>query len=1406
MIANKEYRLQLLHNETLFPTSKDAKAYVTRNFAPEALMAEPAIVFYGDNIDEANAIIALGDGSNGVIFIDVNGLGSQLSEVEDKIAAGEAEFTKINEVIQNIITACGLKYDDNKIHDKVTYDDVKDKNDVLLRNASNILESISILSTEIQKVKPATVESTKSIKMTCEDNVIKAKVKVSKTGSNDSVAVNDNILGVYDDGLYAAVDLRFDEDSNSLVFVASGVKDGEFKTDAKIQKVVLPSALNIVANNKNGSPVVVKVKKDEEGNVNVSANLKLSEAEDNILEVQDGTLYVQGTAKNIKYKKSNVFQAVNSLESEVDSITIDVDAALNTITLTVGDKTVTKQLPGVDVIQDASYDKANKNIIIVFKNGNKLTIPVGDLINTYQFETNHTIELHAHTQEDGTIGVYGKLKIRPTDNILSVDEQGYLFVPKGATATAEAIEELGNQLAEEIKRATDKERELEKAIQKETDDRKDADIVLDGKITQESHDRELADSTLKSDLEGAINNEKERAVAKETEIEKSLQQEIADRQSGDATNASAIETETNRAKSEELRIETLAQGAVDSVSAITTRVDELSRKDVELATAISSEETRAKLAEQGLEKQIGDEVARATGVENAIAQNLSNEINTARNNEASLESKITKTQEDLGVVSTSASNLRTDLTAEIGRAKGEEKRIEDLVKAAQSAADANTTNIFSLTAEVHSNTDAINNEVVARTKDVERLDQKIDNVSEKVSNLESNITSTTETTLATAKAYTDAETTRAKGEEEKLQSSIDGLTAKDNELKAEIDGKVGSVELIKSGEQKYTFRVDGSEIGDIDIPKDQFLKDARYDAANHKLILTVILNDEGQKDLEVDLVGLVDTYKSGDGLKLTDDGTFSIQISEGNEGYLSVGEGGIKITGINEALNQKADKTELDNYYTKEETDGKYLTEHQSLEAYATKTEVESVDGKVETLKTTVDANSVALGIINSGNPVQEGSLAYVLAEATSLVNAEAQTRKEKDDELKSEIDSKANASDVYDKTYIDGKDFASKSDLINLATSEMVSAVERKVDANTTALDTKANITDVYSKTEANAEFLSQKDAEYTYATQSKVSDVEDKADANTKSIEDLAKVVEGEKFTVETSDTVELFMSDGKVLKSNLRISNELGNALKANGTGAYVNVSLDYNAADNTLIFSDGNGTTNLKLSGGSVIKSARYESSEKKLIFTFEVGEDVVIPVSDLFNQLEVVNPTNDPVQLDIVRGAGSQGGDTIQATLRISTVDGNLIEKENGTLFASNKAEKHTAIIHGDTVTVQKALDDAITGVESLDTRTTALEGRVTTIESEIVDLKAKDIAHDESLTDLKTRMATAEANIVTCQNDITILQGEVASIKASIQELSDTINGTGDGTSLADRIATLEEICNSLIDFGTYRN
>lgn len=103
------------------------------------------------------------------------------------------------------------------------------------------------------------------------------------------------------------------------------------------------------------------------------------------------------------------------------------------------------------------------------------------------------------------------------------------------------------------------------------------------------------------------------------------------------------------------------------------------------------------------------------------------------------------------------------------------------------------------------------------------------------------------------------------------------IKAGDKVLVQTADGLAAGLSLVKDASGlKYTLYGSANDtnhkIGEIDIPKDQFLKSASYNPANHKLRF-VFETTTGETTTDIDMSDLVDTY--------TGDGT-TIAITSGN--------------------------------------------------------------------------------------------------------------------------------------------------------------------------------------------------------------------------------------------------------------------------------------------------------------------------------------------------------------------------------------------------------------------------------------------------------------------------------------------------------------------------------------------
>lgn len=130
----------------------------------------------------------------------------------------------------------------------------------------------------------------------------------------------------------------------------------------------------------------------------------------------------------------------------------------------------------------------------------------------------------------------------------------------------------------------------------------------------------------------------------------------------------------------------------------------------------------------------------------------------------------------------------------------------------------------------------------------------------------------------------------------------------------DVNGKISSVELVQDVDNQlhYELMVDGVVKGDINIPKDQFLKNVEYDDTTKELVFTFDTTD-GEKVTKVNIGELVDTYEAGNGLELTGN-VFSIKLDPSSQSYIQVTSDGIKIIAIDEAI------SEINGKITAEET------------------------------------------------------------------------------------------------------------------------------------------------------------------------------------------------------------------------------------------------------------------------------------------------------------------------------------------------------------------------------------------------------------------------------------------------------------------------------------------------------
>ena len=101
--------------------------------------------------------------------------------------------------------------------------------------------------------------------------------------------------------------------------------------------------------------------------------------------------------------------------------------------------------------------------------------------------------------------------------------------------------------------------------------------------------------------------------------------------------------------------------------------------------------------------------------------------------------------------------------------------------------------------------------------------------------------------------------------------------------------------------------INGAKVADIDATrflKDGMINDVKLttDGKNKYLVITFNTDSGKTEPIKLDVSSLIDVYTAGDGLTLTDR-KFSINKDSTSEEYLVVSSSGIKITGIDSAIN-----------------------------------------------------------------------------------------------------------------------------------------------------------------------------------------------------------------------------------------------------------------------------------------------------------------------------------------------------------------------------------------------------------------------------------------------------------------------------------------------------------------------
>lgn len=1386
--------------------------------------------------------------------IDMTKANEQIEDLVEKFEQDKGELDNIAQRLNEVVIAAGFDVDENKITNKITYkpdrnDDVIGTA-VSIAESVDLLSKYVQSGFADNKLS---VEDTKSVRLVYSVNpnggkTLKAGINISTDGDSDELGFNNNIIGIKTDGLYAAAHLRYDDVRHELIFTTSGYKNGRFQDDAIVQRINLGEHIKLVADNENHTVKLTISENESNYTTTLSADVQISSNEDNILEIKDNKLAVIGRAKNIKYGDSNVAIALNNhkdklneLETKVESssksahieggqtdtletvintlsdggakvtgnvrlgsansivvrnggleanITIDVDTSSNKLIATIGNQTVEKVLPGVELFQSAEYNDDNEELIITFKTGNTLVIPIHDIIHTWETRNNQNspITLTKTTVTGGVDTLSGSLELRSTDNLLGI-ENGKLYASENLINT---------KIANETTRATNAEITLQNNI---------SALQTDVNSKFETQSENI------SDVRDSVITEKERATEAETEIR------------GKAEHADELAKEAKQLANEaNATVISVSEGLTETnanLAALTTTVNEYkadtNTKFSETNANVSSNTNAinnltSTLANERTERTNAD--VEINGIINTVKDSVVAETQRAGAAEVALGERITTLSDKEAHDIEDVRHLIEDETA---RAKSAENANAVRIEEVNEKINEGSTETLGQ-AKAYTDSVVLTEENARKAKDTE-IETSIANA---VRDASDDATAKANTAKLEANNYTDnkvsTEALRAKAAEEANANAITSLTT-------EVNKKIEEVTIEKNSDLQYFINVDGVKVGEINIPKDQFFKSASYDSELKIITLTFIVAD-GEQSVQLNVSDLVDTYTAGNGLSVSNN-KFEVKLNQETESYLVLNEDGLGVFGIDAALATKANVGDFNEIVEKvniingnaalegsfAKGDANTLSSAKSYTDEKTNIIVNSLENEIVRAKAAEKVNSDAIEILNANKAnvgvsyTKEESDAKYITEHQSLVEYAKQVDV---DNLTTKVTTNENAIAI-----INGNEATDGS--ISKSLKDAKIYTDSKIAEVNNVVNTKANSSDVYTKTEIdNKGYLTE---------HQDISDLEN-------GITELNTTVNDIKFITKESDTVNVTMDkqtgdEYRTLSADVKLKTisgtENANIIKKDANGLYATVTFNYDKISNSITFNDGNGDKTFELNNFGILQDAIYESATKSIVLIIkkddETTDRITIPVADLVNTWSVENKSTSPVVLEKISG---ENGDILSADISILNDSHNLLVKQNGSLFADADSNKHIALWGTEQTTVQgvinilkertNEIDSFKQDIDDLETDNQNIKAAIATYQTDLNNQKDKIIQNENAIANLEQRQSQLENDfenlslrVDTFDSRITEAQKKATEAETIVNQLKEKLGDIqSNEDTVAERLNRIEDAISKLIDFGEY--
>lgn len=543
------------------------------------------------------------------------------------------------------------------------------------------------------------------------------------------------------------------------------------------------------------------------------------------------------------------------------------------------------------------WNKVRQNFANLSNNGkvpaNQLPSYVDDVLEYGTFNTFPT------TGEDGKIYV-------AQDTNLTYRWSGTRYVEisqslaLGETSTTAYPGDKGKQLSEDLKA------EIGRAKHEEADIR--------AALVAEQNRAEVAEKNNKSLIQKNASDiaiETNNRISGDEALSISINTEKTARQDADDKEKLARKEADDKEKAERQNQDNLIKAKIEQEQTRAQNAEKL------ITNNLNSEISRAKAAEQQEAKSRSDaddtikvllntEVSRAKSEEESIRNSVTAEKNRAESSESELRTLIDKNSSDIVKEQKARQTADNTLTANLATEKQARIDADDTIKSLLN------TEISRAKSEESKLTTSITAEVSRATTAESDLSDRITAEKNRATTAESTITNNLNTEISDRKEAIKAESDRAKAAEQAMQENLGSITI----------AKVASDDATIAA--SYQLQVNGEAKGTtINIAKDQSIKDinvldmnatlkadgtiqAGSPVGSTALCISYILADGTYKLAKLDYSRFLEETEFSNGLEVKDHKIY-VKVDPSSESFLSVSSAGVKITGVQNAINTAVD-------------------------------------------------------------------------------------------------------------------------------------------------------------------------------------------------------------------------------------------------------------------------------------------------------------------------------------------------------------------------------------------------------------------------------------------------------------------------------------------------------------------